>query len=60
MEQYILSINPKAFIRLESEEIIISPNLKRATIFDKIGDAMKEASKINGDFEATIVKVIKL
>lgn len=59
MEQYILSISPKAFIRLEPEEIIISSKFEKATIFNKIGIAMAKAAEINNDFEANIVKVIK-
>lgn len=60
MERYILSISPKAFIRFEPGEIIISSKLEKATVFDKIGTAMTEAAKINEDFEADVVRVIKL
>lgn len=56
---YILSISKKAFIRLEENgdtTIVSVPD--RATEFDNIGDAMKEASKVNYDLESNIVRVI--
>lgn len=60
MEKYILKISPKAYIRIEPEELIITPKIGRATPFDKIGSAMVVAAQINDDFEAHVVRVIRL
>lgn len=56
---YILQISPKAYIKLEenSNDIIVMQELERATKFDAIGDAMREAARINEDWEEYIVKV---
>ena len=59
---YILRISNKAFIKLEenSNDIIVVQEPERATKFDLIGDAMIIAAQINEDWEANIVKVIKV
>lgn len=56
---YILQISSKAYIKLEenSNDIIVIQEPERATKFDAIGDAMREASKINEDWEEHIVKI---
>ena len=55
---YILKISEKAFIRLEDNgDITVLQTPERATRFDKIGDAMIQATQINNDWEANVVRV---
>lgn len=58
---YILRISFRAFIKEVSEdEIIIVSNPDKATVFDKIGDAMREAAKINENLETNKIHVFPL
>ena len=57
---YILKIN-NSFIKLQSDEILITKDISKATQFELIGDAMKIAVKIDFDLDcAGLVKVIKI
>ena len=58
---YILKISPKAFVRQGQDgEIIIVSNSDRATVFEKIGDAMRVAVQLNEDLDTDLVKVISI
>ena len=58
---YILKISPKAFVKQGQDgEIIIVSNSDRATLFEKMGDAMRVAVQLNEDLDTDLVKVISL
>lgn len=58
---YILKISPKAFVRQGQDgEIIIVSNSDRATVFEKMGDAMRVAVQLNEDLDTDLVKVISI
>lgn len=58
---YILKISPKAFVKQGQDgEIIIVSNSDRATVFEKMGDAMRVAVQLNEDLDTDLVKVISL
>lgn len=58
---YILRISFRAFIKeVSEEEIVIVSNPDKATVFDKIGDAMREAAKINANLETNKIHVFSL
>ena len=57
---YILKIN-NSFIKLQSDEILITKDISKATQFELIGNAMKIAVKIDFDLDcAGLVKAIKI
>lgn len=56
---YILSMSRKAFVYFEdNEDVRIVSTPDKATKYEAIGDAMKDAIKLNDDFEADITKVL--
>lgn len=58
---YILKISNKAFVKIEENfDLTIIENPERATKFDRIGDAMKQASQINNDWETNAVQVLRI
>ena len=58
---YILKISPKAFVKQGQDgEIIIVSNSDRATLFEKMGDAMRVAVQLNEDLDTDLVKVISI
>lgn len=58
---YILRISNKAFVKVEDNgDLTITQEPVRATKFDKLGDAMKEAAQINEDWEGNVVEFIKV
>lgn len=58
---YILKISNKAYVKVEdNSDLTIVQEPERATRFNRIGDAMKEAIQINQDWEANVVKVVKV
>ena len=58
---YILKISPKAFVKQGQDgEIIIVSNSDRATLFEKMGDAMRVAVQLNEDLDIDLVKVISI
>ena len=56
---YILKISNKAFVKLE-DNLTIVQEPERATKIETIGDAMRQASQINKDWETNIVRIIKV
>lgn len=55
---YILKISKKAFIKLEDNgDITVVQEPERASKIEKVVDAMKEASRINEDWEANVVRI---
>lgn len=57
---YVLQISPKAFIKLEDKNMKVVRDPADATKFNILGDAMREASCINNDWDNNIVTVLKL
>lgn len=58
---YILKISNKAFVKVEdNSDLTIVQEPERATKIEKVGDAMRQASQINEDWEEAIVKVIRV
>lgn len=58
---YILKISNKAFVKIEENfDLTIIENPERATKFGRIGDAMKQASQINNDWETNAVQVLRI
>lgn len=58
---YILKISNKAFVKIEdNSDLTIVQEPERATKIEKVGDAMRQASQINEDWEEAIVKVIRV
>lgn len=58
---YILKISTKAFVRIEDNgDITIVATPDRATRIERIGDAMKQASQINEDWEEAVVQVERI
>ena len=58
--RYILKVGKRTLIRVEDTEIVLTQEYEGATKFDKIGDAMKKASKINEELGAHIVKIVSV
>ena len=56
---YILKISNKAFVKLE-DNLTIVQEPECATKIEAIGDAMRQASLINKDWETNIVRIIKV
>lgn len=58
---YILKISPKAFVKQGQDgEVIIVSDSKRATLFERMGDAMRVAIQLNEDLDTDLVKVISI
>lgn len=58
---YILKISPKAFVKQGQDgEVIIVSDSKRATLFERMGDAMRVAVQLNEDLDTDLVKVFSL
>lgn len=58
---YILSMSKKAFVHFEDNgDVRIVPTPDRATKYEAIGDAMKDAIRLNEDFEADVTKVLSV
>lgn len=58
---YILKISNKAFVKIEdNSDLTIVQEPERATKIEKVGDAMRQASQINENWEEAIVKVIRV
>lgn len=58
---YILKISNKAFVKIEENfDLTIIENPERAIKFGRIGDAMKQASQINNDWETNAVQVLRI
>lgn len=58
---YILKISNKAFVKVEdNSDLTIVQEPERATKIEKVGDAMRQASQINEDWEEAIVKAIRV
>ena len=57
---YILRVSNKAFIQVKPDEVVVTSNYEKATVYNKIGEAMRIASELNNDFENFVVKVISI
>ena len=55
---YILQASPKAFIITGDEEVIVTPDYKRATQYPTIGAAMKAAAEVNKALGVHIIKAV--
>lgn len=58
---YILKISNKAFVKLEDNgdtTIVSDPN--KASQIGTPGDAMREAAKINEDWDANVVQILRV
>jgi len=56
---YIIQISPKALVRFNKDELVITSDLERASKFPNIGDAMKAAVEVNEALDTSIAKVIR-
>jgi len=56
---YIVKISPKALIRFNKDELVITSDLERASEFSNIGDAMKAAVEVNEALDTHIAKVVR-
>jgi len=54
---YIVKISPKALIRFNKDELVITSDLERASEFPNIGDAMRAAVEVNEALGTYIAKV---
>lgn len=57
---YILRVSCKAFIKVEQDGVVVTPDYNKATTFSTIGSAMREAARINSEWESVVAKVISL
>lgn len=58
---FILTISPKAFIKLEDNgDITVVQDPERASRIGTVGDAMRAAAQINEDWEENIVKFLRI
>lgn len=58
---YILKISDKAFVKVEdNSDLTIVQEPERATKIEVVGDAMRQASQINEDWEEAVVKVLRV
>lgn len=57
---YTLKINEKAYIKFDKKTklIIITPNYKRASLYNTFGEASYDAIEINDIIKVPIVKVV--
>lgn len=56
---YILNFNSKSFIAINSNgDIMVVPNMSRATMFDNVADAVEALNTLNEDYEEEIVKIM--
>ena len=57
---YILYINFETFVKSNDEYLVFTSNPYEAEVFKSIGEAMKEAAKINDRLEHHLVKIQSL
>lgn len=51
IKKYIIKIGDDQYVRIIPDGISVISDFKKATIFNKIGDVMREAGKINESFD---------
>lgn len=57
---YIIHMNHKHFVVINDNDTTLTSDHTKATKYDKIGDAMKAAGKLNTDFNRGVAKIISV